>query len=108
MDEKLDKIADIVAKQHEFKNEFTTRFLKEAILAIKRFDEKHTEKGFGNYNEFGPLGVIVKMSDPYNELKNAYMNPAGMLPLETLDKDWTDIAVYALIGKLISDGNWKE
>lgn len=109
MDEKLDKIAEVVAKQLEFKNGFTTKFLKEAILAIKRFDEKHSEKGFGDYADYGPIGVMVKMSEPYNRLKTFYTSQDNRDEEKAvLDKNWMDVAVYALIGKLVSDGNWKE
>lgn len=101
--EKMVKIGDLIAKQLELRNDFSKKFIIEALNAIQRFDEKHTEKGLGDFGEFGGMGVLIKMNDKFNTLKNSYKAQE-----EIELKDWEDCAVYSLMGKLVESGNWEE
>lgn len=103
--EKYEKLIELVAKQLELKNDFSRKFIKQAMDVIIRFDKKHTEKGLGQYSKFGPFGVIVRMDEKYHELAESY-NSATSFPKDILEKDWEDIAVYALMGLMIERGLW--
>jgi len=106
-DEKVVKIADVIAKQLELKNDISKKFVEEALHAIKTFDTKHTEKGLSKLDKFGGMGIIVKMDDKYESL-TAYYNPETP-PQEkaVVLKLWEDVAVYSLMGRIIENGNWK-
>jgi hypothetical protein len=108
--EKMQKIADLISKQLELKNDFSKKFILETLTAVQRFDSKHTEKGLGEYGEFGGLGVLIEMSKKYNFLKNYYKTPQKDLPEveEEMLKAWEDISVFALMGKLVEQKEWKE
>lgn len=103
--EKMEKIGDLITKQLELKNDFSKKFVIESLLAIQRFDEKHTEKGLGDYAEFGSLGVFIRMAEKYNQLKRIYKNNENK---ENTNKLWEDVSIYALMGKLVENGEWKE
>lgn len=102
-DEKMVKMGELIAKQLELKNDFSKQFVVEVLGAIQRFDEKHTEKGLGDYSEFGGMGVLIKMNDKFNSLKRAYKSQ-GEIDL----KDWEDCAVYSIMGELVESGKWEE
>ena len=106
--EKFDKLIELVGKQLEVNNDFSRKFIREALDSIVRFDIKHTEKGLGEFGKFGPFGVVVKMDEKYQELLENYKNGnSGKFPKEILEKDWEDLAIYALMGLLIEKGEWK-
>ena len=104
--EKMQKIADLISKQLELKNNFSKKFIMETLTAIQRFDSKHTEKGYGEYDEFGGLGVLIEMSKKYNFLKSAYKS--ADVDKEDVSKAWEDVSIFALMGKLVEEKNWKE
>ena len=105
--EKFEKLAEVVTKALELKNDFSKKFVMEALAAIQRFDEKHTEKGMGDYAEFGGVGVLIRMSEKYKPLVRHYKNQE-QLKKDALTKGWEDCAVYSLMGKLVENGEWGE
>lgn len=106
--EKMQKIADLIAKQLELKNDFSKKFIIETLTSIQRFDAKQTEKGMGEYDEFGALGVLVEMSKKYNMLKASYKNENTTCSKEEILKAWEDVSIFALMGKLVEEKKWKE
>jgi len=107
-EEKFEKIIALIANQLELTNDFSKKFIREALNSIIKFDKKHTEKGFGEFQKFGAFGVVVRIDEKYQELLENYKNGnTSQFPKEILEKDWEDIAVYALMGKLIEEGEWK-
>lgn len=111
--EKFDKIIKLVCKEMELQNAMSHKFVEETLNAIAVFDKKHTEKGLSSYGEFGPIGVMVKMAEKFNTLKEYYtvmVNSADeeKLTSEELEKLWQDVSVYALMGKLVEEGEWCE
>ena len=54
------------------------------------------------------ITLSVKIDEKYQELLENYKNGnQSQFPKEILEKDWEDMAVYALMGKLIEEGEWK-
>lgn len=106
--EKMQKIADLIAKQLDLKNDFSKKFIMETLTSIQRFDAKQTEKGMGEYEEFGALGVLVEMSKKYNFLKSIYKNESGEVAKDDVLKAWEDVSIFALMGKLVEEKKWKE
>lgn len=106
--DKLDKMVALVAKQLELENDISSKFIAEALHAIKTFDGKHTEKGLAKLDKFGAMGVVIKMDEKYSTLVDQY-DPKSEnedMTVEGLTKLWEDIAVYSLMGKIIEKGQW--
>lgn len=55
---------------------------------------KHHDYGTKNLDEFGSFGILVRVSDKVNRLKNLMKNKAEVK--ETLEDTWKDIAGYAI------------
>lgn len=106
--EKFEKIVDLVFKQMELNNDFTKKFLKETLVAIQRFDEKHSEKGMGKYDKYGAVAVAMNTDDIYEELSEYYGNEKNSSNPEDVVKLWQDLGVYSLMGSIIEKGEWKE
>lgn len=104
--EKLEKLVEIISKQLDLQSGMSLKFIRASMRAIKRFDEKHTEKGLGGYSEFGPIGVMVKMSEKYNLLKENYIINDNSRDGDTVEELWQDVSVYALMGQLVESGEW--
>jgi len=103
--EKFDKVVELIAKQLELKNDFSKKFVAQALITIKRFDEKHTEKGLGDYAEWGAVGVAQQMDKKFSALKSHYK---GKERSEDVNKEWEDCSIYALMGKLVENNEWYE
>lgn len=111
--ETLDKLVGLICKTLELKNSMSHKFIKETLEAIQTFDEKHTEKGLASYGEFGPIGVVIKLAEKFNTLKEYYtllssgnVDKDSDLDSDTLEKLWKDVSVYALMAKLVEEGEW--
>ena len=105
-EEKLEKLVEIISKQLGLNSGMSLKFIKESLMSVKRFDEKHTEKGLSGYAEFGPIGVMVKMAEKYNLLKENYTVSDSELNGDTVEELWQDVSVYALMGKMVENGEW--
>lgn len=105
-DEKLEKLVEIISKQMGLQSGMSLKFIKESLRSIKKFDDKHTEKGLSGYTEFGPVGVMVKMSEKYSLLKENYTISESEIPGSKVEELWQDVSVYALMGKLVESGDW--
>lgn len=66
---------------------------------------KNRDYGKGNIAEFGELGILVRLSDKYNRLKNLIDND-GTAAFEPIEDSWKDMAGYSVIGWLTSQGRW--
>lgn len=63
---------------------------------------RHAKYGPGNIAEFGPLGILVRMSDKFSRLKNGQENHDD----ETVENTLDDVIGYALIWKLWLRKEW--
>jgi hypothetical protein len=81
--------------------------LREAIKLVQLLDKKQRDYGCGNITAFGMLGVVVRLNDKLERLKN--LTREGKLPVnESLDDTLRDIANYAIIGLLLRSKQWRE
>jgi len=105
-EEKLSKLVEIISKQLDLHSGMSLKFIRESLMSIKKFDDKHTEKGLAGYTDFGPVGVMVKMAEKYNLLKEHYIVSDEDLTDEKVEELWQDVSVYSLMGKLVESGDW--
>ena len=74
---------------------------------VDTFIKKHKDYGKGNILDTGELGILFRINDKINRLKNILANQ--QLPEnETIDDNWMDIAVYAVIAILLRKGLFKK
>lgn len=74
----------------------------EIVALIVRKQQKY---GKNNINEFGEVGIVVRSNDKFARIKNMVMN--NIDDAEESKKDtWMDIAGYAIIALMHSDGSF--
>ena len=64
--------------------------------------ERGKKYGPGNIQEFGELGVLVRLSDKFARLRHTTQNFGD----ETTTDSWLDVIGYGLIGLAWSRGDW--
>ena len=72
---------------------------------VKLFAKKQHDYGPGNIAEFGEVGVLVRMNDKMERLKNLVLNGLEASN-ESIEDTLDDIASYAIIYKLVRRGKW--
>jgi hypothetical protein len=73
---------------------------------LELFLKKQESYGMGNIGSFGELGVLVRLNDKIERLKNLVYRKTSN-DLEAVEDTWDDALGYALIGKLVHLGLWK-
>lgn len=79
-----------------------------ATNIAKLLSSKNKDYGPGNIAEFGRLGILVRLSDKIERLKNLYSRGILSPQHEAIEDTLKDIAGYAIIGLMIEHGRWPE
>lgn len=80
------------------------KLMEEVFITFKK---KQASYGSGNISKFGEYGVLVRMHDKMERLKNLVINHKdNPLQDETTDDTYLDLADYALIAVLVRRGLW--
>ncbi len=79
---------------------------QELAQLLETFLKKHKDYGKGNILSIKELGIIMRISEKAERLKNLLMKEMmGEKPAnESIEDSMTDIAVYAVIAKLYRKG----
>lgn len=85
------------------------QYLDQAFMAIceemlATFIKKHHDYGKGNILSIKELGIAFRESEKIERLKNLLLDPTKTPKNESLDDNWLDIAVYAVIGQMFRRG----
>lgn len=88
------------------------KYLDEAFASIcedmlTTFIKKHKDYGKGNILSIKELGIAFRESEKVERLKNLLMQGTNNPENESLDDNWMDVAVYAVIAILFRKG-WFE
>lgn len=83
--------------------------LEEAFTTIceemlQTFVKKHHDYGKGNILSIKELGIAFRQSEKIERLKNLLMDPNKVPENESIDDNWMDVAVYAVIAKMYRKG----
>lgn len=74
---------------------------------LKTFIQKHKDYGKDNILDTGELGILFRSNDKLRRLQN--LLTSGKNPKnESLDDNWMDIGVYAVIALLVRSGKFKK
>lgn len=101
-----ESLLDSVCKKYGITTEMGKKALKQALANLTMFDKKQRDYGSGNISDFGELGVLIRLNDKINRLKNL-LQSKGEVNCESVADTWDDIANYGLIGKLCHQNLWK-
>jgi len=72
---------------------------------VRLMDTKQQDYGSGNISAFGEFGVLVRLNDKIERLKN--LNKMPSVKNEAIDDTYLDISNYAVIAMLIRRNLWK-
>ena len=72
---------------------------------VKLFEKKQHDYGPGNIAEFGDVGVLVRLNDKIERLKNLITNNLKASN-ESIEDTLDDIASYAIIMRIVRAGKW--
>jgi len=70
------------------------------------FLKKHKDYGKGNILSIRELGIAMRMTEKIERAKHLLMKE-GTAANESLDDTWTDLAVYAVLAKLVRNGQFE-
>ena len=68
--------------------------------------EKNKRYGGKNIEEFGQEGVVIRINDKIDRLKNIVFNKVKETEDETIEDTWKDLAGYAILGLMLHRGKW--
>jgi hypothetical protein len=89
--------------------------LAKALANVKLLDQKQQDYGSRNISSFGLFGVLVRMNDKFERLKNITLGKDGngnviMKPIETknesVEDTFQDISNYAIIAAMLMHNEW--
>ncbi|MGD9129522.1 MAG: nucleotide modification associated domain-containing protein [Candidatus Woesebacteria bacterium] len=90
-------------KQPQYLDEAFEKVLKEMLAT---FIKKNKDYGKGNILDTAELGILFRVNDKVNRLKNL-LNKKTEPKNESIDDTWLDVAVYAVIAIIYRKG-WFE
>jgi hypothetical protein len=93
----------IILLQAALKKESTSQT---AYSNLELMDRKNHDYGSKNVGEFGELGVVVRMTDKVNRIKNLSTRGVSLVLDETVHDTWGDLFNYTLILRAIKRGDW--
>jgi hypothetical protein len=104
----LSAVADDLYRALGLETQMAKRYLREALRLAIVFDNKQKDYGSQNIAKFGEKGVLVRVTDKIERLKNLLWDRNDAAPSnESLADTWDDIHVYAVIGRLCRDNKWE-
>lgn len=90
-------------KQPKYLDEAFEQVLEEML---KLFIKKNKDYGKGNILDTGEIGIVFRISDKLNRLKNLLVKKKQP-ESETIEDSWIDIAVYGVIAIMYKRGWFK-
>lgn len=96
---------ELICDLHKIETEMGRKAMKIAIANIEVLDRKQKDYGSNNINQFGEFGVLVRMTDKMERLKNLWRmeKPKN----ESVEDTYLDLSNYAIIALLVRRGVWK-
>jgi hypothetical protein len=85
---------------------FDSSCMKAAVECVNIVVSKQTKYGKQNILDFGEFGILVRMNDKFNRLKNMVVNNIED-SVEPIDDTINDIIGYALLWKMVRNGTFK-
>ena len=81
-------------------------FLKHSLQNTALMDGKQQDYGSGNISAFGTMGVVIRMSDKFERIKNLFKSKRRRAINESILDSFTDISNYAIIAQMLEEKSW--
>lgn len=105
IDTLLKEIANVMSDLKPNHADIIIDFLSTQLEALKLFKAKQYDYGPGNISNFGDIGVLVRLNDKIERLKNLMFSGNAVLN-ESIEDTWIDIGNYGLIGLMCRRDLW--
>lgn len=94
-----------ICQEYGIETEMGIAALRLALENVAVLDRKQRDYGSRNISSFGEFGVLVRMTDKMERLKNLWKmeKPKN----ESVEDSYLDLSNYALIAILVRRGIWK-
>jgi hypothetical protein len=97
---------DILCANLDIKTKAGKIFLQRSLENACLMDGKQQDYGSGNISAFGTVGVVIRMSDKFERIKNLFKNKRKRTVNESILDSFTDIANYAIIAQMLERKEW--
>lgn len=77
-----------------------------ALENIKLLDNKQLDYGSKNVSGFGTFGVVVRMNDKFERIKNLFKNKRRRAINESIRDSFRDLSNYAIIAYMVETNQW--
>jgi hypothetical protein len=101
-----ESVFDLLCRALELKTQAGREALIVALTNIKLLDNKQLDYGSKNISGFGTFGVLVRMNDKFERLKNLFNNRRRKATNESILDSFDDISNYAIIARLVETHKW--
>lgn len=81
-------------------------FLKMALENSILMDLKQQDYGSKNISGFGTFGIVVRMNDKFERIKNLFNNRRKRAVNESIQDSFRDISNYAIIALMLEKKMW--
>lgn len=105
IDALLKEITDVMSSLKPNHADIVVDFLSVQLEALKLFIAKQYDYGPENISNFGDIGVLVRLNDKIERLKNLMFN-GNTAVNESIEDTWIDIGNYGLIGLMCKQDLW--
>lgn len=78
-----------------------------ALECVQLLDKKQQDYGSRNISDYGEFGVLVRINDKLQRLRNLLTTQAEPNN-ESIEDTWRDEANYGIIGLLLRRGQWSQ
>lgn len=102
------KVPDIapLAAQLGLVTDASKEFLRFQLANTLLFDRKQRDYGSKNISAFGFFGVVVRMNDKFERVKNLFIKKRKAAVNESVQDSLRDAAVYGVIALMLDMERW--
>jgi hypothetical protein len=102
-----DKLVDFVYNELQCENAVTKEIIRLSLGDVKLFDIKQSDRGPENIRVFGSKGCVLRMQDKMSRIITIDWHGKEPRVSEPVENEYADMAVYALIARVVKKGLWK-
>jgi len=101
----INRLSDTIADLSPNHADIILDFFNYQIDALEVFIHKQYDYGPSNVANFGDIGILIRLNDKIERLKNLMMSQSKVHN-ESIADTWLDISNYGLIGLMCAEDSW--
>jgi len=100
-------VVSVAVKHLNIKTTAAQEYIRVALANALLMDRKQQDYGAGNIAKFGTFGIIVRLTDKFERLKNLFGQGRKRRAInESIEDTLRDISNYAIIALIVEQGRW--